>query len=72
MHHQLMRSLLLKCINKLINKVAINGTTFSVTEAILLIPPIIIIPTNIARTTPIIAPAAVLSNPNNSFKTTVA
>ena len=51
---------------------AINGTTFSVTCAILLIPPIIIIPTKIAKTTPIIAPAAVLSKPNNSFNTTVA
>ena len=51
---------------------AINGTIFSVTDAILLIPPIIIIPTNTAKITPIIAPALVLSQPNNSFKTIVA
>ena len=55
-------------------KTAINGTTFSVTEAILFIPPIIITPTNSARITPITKPALVLelSKPKSSFKTIVA
>ena len=36
--------------------IAINGTTFSVTEAILFIPPIITTPTTNAKKTPIIVP----------------
>ena len=40
-------------------KSAIKGTIFSVTEAILLIPPIMIIPTKIAKIIPITAPANV-------------
>ena len=39
---------------------AMNGTTFSVTEAIRLIPPIIIIPTKTANITPTQNPAPVL------------
>ena len=51
---------------------AINGTTFSVTEAILFIPPIMITPITKAKTTPITAPALVLLKPMRSFKTIVA
>ena len=48
---------------------AINGTIFSVTDAILLIPPIIIIPTITAKSKPIIAPENVDSIPNKSLST---
>ena len=51
---------------------AMNGTIFSVTEAILLIPPIIIIPTKKAKTRPIIVPALELLQPSSSFNTIVA
>ena len=52
---------------------AINGTTFSVTLAILFIPPMIIIPTIIAIIHPIIAPAAnTFSRPIKSLRTIVA
>ena len=53
-------------------KSAMNGTTFSVTDAILLIPPIIIIPTKIAKIIPITAPALVLSKPSSCLTTIVA
>ena len=63
-----------KLYNRHANKynTAIKGTIFSVTLAILLIPPIIITPTNKAKIHPIIAPEAVLSKPNISLITIVA
>ena len=63
-----------KMIYKHANKyiTAINGTIFSVTEAILLIPPMIITPIIKAKIIPIIAPALVLLNPIKSFNTIVA
>ena len=48
-----------------------RGTIFSVTEAILLIPPIIITPTKAANIRPMTAPEKVVSSPNKSFKTIV-
>ena len=51
---------------------AMNGTIFSVTDAILLIPPIIMTPTNKAKIKPIIVPALELLQPSNSFSTIVA
>ena len=51
---------------------AMKGTTFSVTDAILLIPPMIMIPTTIAKINPIMAPAAVLCSPSKSLSTIVA
>ena len=53
-------------------KKAIKGTTFSVTDAILLIPPIIINPTIPAIIKPIIAPALVLSKPKSCLIARVA
>ena len=55
-----------------IYRAAIRGTIFSVTDAILLIPPIIMIPTKTAKTKPIIAPEKVVSRPNKFFSTIVA